>query len=72
MSDLAHRLLDLPGQSWVKYSPWEQEGYCDSPGRCWFRNEHQQSWHLAHPGEVANVIACLPFYVSPPHASESD
>lgn len=60
------QLLQLPGASWVKYSPWERDGYCDTQGRCWFRREQDQSWLLAHPGTVVNAIACLPAHILPP------
>jgi len=30
------QLLNLP-LGWVKYSPWEQEGYCDKQAQCWFQ-----------------------------------
>lgn len=59
------QLLQLPGSSWVKYLPWKRKGYCDTKGRCWFRDEQGQSWFLAHPGTVVNVIACLPAAAMP-------
>jgi hypothetical protein len=49
--------------SWVKYSPWEQDGYCDEQGRCWF--QQYGKWILTHPGTVVNTVTCLPAYINP-------
>ena len=60
------QLLTLPGWSWTKYAPWEiHDGYLDEQGRCWFRRETDQTWHLERPGDGCNSIACLPHYALP-------
>jgi hypothetical protein len=61
MTNLDH-WLNSPA-SWVKYSPWEQDGYCDEHGRCWFQQYGQ--WILAHPGTVENSVCCLPAHINP-------
>ena len=57
------QLLQRPGLSWVKYSPWERDGYCDTQGRCWFQQYGQ--WILAHPRSVVNTVCCLPAHINP-------
>jgi len=49
--------------SWVKYSPWEQDGYCDKQGRCWF--QQYGKWVLSHPGSIVNTVCCLPAHINP-------
>jgi len=61
MADL-DQLLNS-SRSWVKYSPWEEEGYCDEQGRCWF--QQYGKWVLSHPGSIVNTVCCLPAYVNP-------
>jgi hypothetical protein len=56
------QLLNSP-RSWVKYSPWEQEDYCNEQGQCWF--QQYGKWILAHPGTVVNAVACLPGHINP-------
>ena len=63
LSPAIEQLLQMPGSSWVKYSPWEREGYCDEQGRCWF--QQYGKWILAHPESIANSVCCLPAYVNP-------
>ena len=63
LSPTIEQLLQMPGSSWVKYSPWEREGYCDEQGRCWF--QQYGKWILAHPESIANSVCCLPAYVNP-------
>jgi hypothetical protein len=56
------QLLNSP-LSWVKYSPWEQKGYCNEQGKCWF--QQYGKWILAHSGTVVNAVTCLPAYINP-------
>ena len=63
LSPTLEQLFLLPGSSWVKYSPWEREGYCDEQGRCWF--QQYGKWILAHPGSVVNTVRCLPAHALP-------
>ena len=69
-SPTIEQLLQMPGSSWVKYSPWEREGYCDDQGRCWF--QQYGKWILAHPVSVVNTVSCLPAHSLPATEATND
>jgi hypothetical protein len=49
--------------SWVKYSPWLLDEYCDEQGRCWF--QQYGKWKLTKPDDAYNTITCLPAHINP-------